>query len=257
MASSKDVRTPNLDALGRSGVVHHNGYSTAPQCVPSRGGLMTGKFQGRFNLDNNRSVARWLQQRNHDRHAVAEGRLCDGPVRQMAPRSQANEIPKHGFKHTSSPSTRRAPSPPTSRSTARTGRWATVRPEMYHIEGCSRAAASIIERYREQPFFLYVAYRAPHTPLDAPAKYTARFPGPMPERRRQALAMLSAVDDGVGLITSTLKKHGLTERTLSVLHRRQRCSAQDSQDRLAARWRRGRLGRQPEHATQWRERDAV
>ena len=90
----------------------------------------------------------------------------------------------------------------------------TVRPETYHIEGCSRAAASMIERYRDQPFFLYVAYRAPHTPLDAPEKYTARFPGPMPERRRQALAMLSAVDDGVGLITETLKRHGLTDRTL-------------------------------------------
>jgi uncharacterized sulfatase len=36
----------------------------------------------------------------------------------------------------------------------------------------------------------------------------------MPERRRAALGMLSAIDDGVGLITSTLKKHGLTERTL-------------------------------------------
>jgi uncharacterized sulfatase len=41
-----------------------------------------------------------------------------------------------------------------------------------------------------------------------------RFPGEMPERRRAALAMLSAIDDGVGLITSTLKKHNLTEKTL-------------------------------------------
>jgi arylsulfatase A-like enzyme len=87
-------------------------------------------------------------------------------------------------------------------------------PEMYHVDGCSRAAASLIERYKEEPFFLYVAYRAPHVPLDAPRKYLSRFPGKMPERRRQALAMLSAVDDGVGLITSTLAKHGLSEKTL-------------------------------------------
>jgi hypothetical protein len=59
-----------------------------------------------------------------------------------------------------------------------------------------------------------VAYRGPHTPLDAPKRYMDRFPGEMPERRRAALAMLSAIDDGVGLITSTLKKHGLTEKTL-------------------------------------------
>ena len=36
----------------------------------------------------------------------------------------------------------------------------------------------------------------------------------MPERRRQALAMLSAVDDGVGLITRTLEEHRLSEKTL-------------------------------------------
>ena len=51
----KDIKTPNIDALARSGVVATHGYSTAPQCVPSRGGLMTGKFQGRFDLDNNGS----------------------------------------------------------------------------------------------------------------------------------------------------------------------------------------------------------
>ncbi|MCM2373993.1 sulfatase family protein [Aporhodopirellula aestuarii] len=84
----------------------------------------------------------------------------------------------------------------------------------YHIDGCSQAAASIIERYKDDPFFLYVAFRAPHVPLDATKKYLDRFPGEMPERRRQALAMLSAVDDGVGLITSTLAEHNLTEKTL-------------------------------------------
>ena len=94
---------------------------------------------------------------------------------------------------------------------------ADLPPTEYHLEGCSKAAASIIERYRDQPFFLYVAYRAPHTPLDAPKRYMDRFPGEMPERRRAALAMLSAIDDGVGLITSTLKKHNLTEKTLIFL----------------------------------------
>jgi uncharacterized sulfatase len=82
------------------------------------------------------------------------------------------------------------------------------------VDGCSRAAAALIERYQNDPFFLYIAYRAPHVPLDAPKKYLDRFPGAMPERRRQALAMISAVDDGVGLIMETLKKNHLTENTL-------------------------------------------
>ena len=89
-----------------------------------------------------------------------------------------------------------------------------LKPDMYHVDGCSHAASAIIDRHKDYPFFLYVAYRAPHVPLDAPRKYLKRFPGKMPERRRQALAMLSAVDDGVGLVMETLAKHGLTEKTL-------------------------------------------
>ena len=38
-----DIKTPNVDALARSGVLARHGYSTAPQCVPSRAGLMGGK----------------------------------------------------------------------------------------------------------------------------------------------------------------------------------------------------------------------
>jgi uncharacterized sulfatase len=63
-------------------------------------------------------------------------------------------------------------------------------------------------------FFLYASYRAPHVPLDAPQKYLDRFPGEMPERRRQALAMISCVDDGVGQMVETLRKNGLEEDTL-------------------------------------------
>lgn len=207
-----DIKTPHLDALARSGVVARHGYSTAPQCVPSRGGLMVGKFQGRFELDNNRSpldgfnkettMATRLQQAGYVTAQFGKWHLGPTP-----------EIVKHGFKHVFSQNAQR----PFSANITLDGEdrpMGDLPAEMYHVEGCSRAAASLIDRYRDQPFFLYVAYRAPHTPLDAPSKYTDRFPGKMPERRRQALAMLSAVDDGVGLITSTLKKHGLSERTL-------------------------------------------
>ena len=208
----KDIKTPNLDALARSGVVATHGYSTAPQCVPSRGGLMTGKFQGRFDLDNNGSsldgfnkettIATRLQNAGY---ATAQfGKWHLGPTA---------DIPKHGFKHVYS----QHGGQKFSANITLDGQdqpMGNVAPEMYHLDGCSRAAASIIERYKDQPFFLYVAYRGPHTPLDPPRSYMDRFPGEMPERRRAALAMLSAIDDGVGLITSTLEKHNLTEKTL-------------------------------------------
>jgi uncharacterized sulfatase len=86
--------------------------------------------------------------------------------------------------------------------------------KMYHLDACSAAATAFIDRHAEESFFLYLAYRAPHVPLDAPDKYLKRFPGDMPERRRQALAMISAMDDGVGAIREKLESKGLTEKTL-------------------------------------------
>ena len=123
------------------------------------------------------------------------------------------EITNHGFKYVYNQNSQ-APFAANITSSGEDRPMGRMKPDMYHVDGCSQAAASIIARHKEDPFFLYVAYRAPHVPLDAPNKYLKRFPGKMPERRRQALAMLSAVDDGVGLVMDTLAEHGLTEKTL-------------------------------------------
>lgn len=40
-----EIRTPNLDQLAADGVRLARGYVSAPQCVPSRAGLMTGRYQ--------------------------------------------------------------------------------------------------------------------------------------------------------------------------------------------------------------------
>lgn len=45
-----DVLTPNIDDLARTGVRFTSGYVTAPQCVPSRAGLLSGRYQQRFGV---------------------------------------------------------------------------------------------------------------------------------------------------------------------------------------------------------------
>ena len=207
-----DIKTPHVDALAKSGVLARHGYSTAPQCVPSRAGLMIGKFQSKFGVESNGqslegfdrelTIAQRLQAAGYITAQFGKWHLGAGP-----------RITEHGFKHVFNQNAQR----PFSANITLAGEdrdMGNLPPEMYHVDGCSKAAASVIERYKDDPFFLYVAYRAPHVPLDAPRKYLDRFPGKMPERRRQALAMLSSVDDGVGLITSTLAKHGLKKKTL-------------------------------------------
>jgi uncharacterized sulfatase len=208
----KDIKTPLIDALARSGALAKQGYSTAPQCVPSRAGLMIGKFQSRFGVEANggtldgfdkeTTIASRLQKAGYVTAQFGKWHL--GPTA---------SIPQHGFKHVFAQNAQQ----PFSANITIDGQdrpMGNLTPEMYHVDACSRAAASVIERHKDSSLFLYIAYRAPHVPLDAPKKYLDRFPGEMPQRRRQALAMLSAVDDGVGLITETLKKHGLTEKTL-------------------------------------------
>jgi arylsulfatase A-like enzyme len=207
-----DVRTPNVDRLARNGFRAVHGYSTAPQCVPSRAGLLVGKFQSKFGVESNRmpldgfnrelTIAERLQNVGYITAQFGKWHLGPGP-----------EITQHGFKYVYSQNSQAAffANINTAGKDLPMGR---LEPDMYHIDGCSRAASAIIDRHKDDPLFLYIAYRAPHVPLDAPPHYLKRFPGKMPERRRQALAMLSAVDDGVGLVMETLAKHHLTKKTL-------------------------------------------
>ncbi|EMI18485.1 N-acetyl-galactosamine-6-sulfate sulfatase (GALNS) [Rhodopirellula maiorica SM1] len=214
-----DVKTPHLDALAAGGVRMTDGYCTAPQCVPSRGGLISGQYQTKWGLESNPQFqdAKVLK-RFAALETIPERLKQAGYVTGMAGKwhlgpNQANAIAVHGFdkvfhKNSNGP-----------------GHWnmnlagEDVAPEPqrgdgYHIDLISEFACTFIDRFRDKPFFFYLACRAPHVPLDAPQKYLDRFPGQMPERRRQALAMLSAVDDGVGQIMATLRKHELDDDTL-------------------------------------------
>ncbi len=92
------------------------------------------------------------------------------------------------------------------------GQWRNE--EGFRLDIQTDAAVTFIDRHHDEPFFLYLAYFAPHVPLESPEQYLERFPEDMPTRRRYALAMMSAFDDGVGKIRQQLRKHGLLENTL-------------------------------------------
>src|SRR5690606_4165922 len=85
----------------------------------------------------------------------------------------------------------------------------------FRIDVQSEWAVSFVERNADKPFFLYLSLFAPHVPLEAPKNYLDRFPGASGERQL-ALAMLSAVDDGVGRLMAKLKEKGIEKRTLVI-----------------------------------------
>jgi uncharacterized sulfatase len=209
---NEDLRTPNLDQLAAEGVYATSGYSTAPQCVPSRAGLLIGKSQNRFAVESNGAsmdgfnaeltIAERLKKAGYATGQIGKWHL--GP---------SNQITDHGFDDVYAKNANRACHANYTLA-GETIDMQMVNDNLYHLDACSQAALTFIERHQQKPFFLYLAYRAPHVPLDAPKKYLSRFPGKMPERRRQALAMISAMDDGVGLIRQTLAEHKLEKRTL-------------------------------------------
>lgn len=65
-----------------------------------------------------------------------------------------------------------------------------------------------------KPFFLYVPFNAPHTPLQAPEEYLRRYAHVADPKRRTYSAMVTCLDDQVGRVVAALARRGLTERTL-------------------------------------------
>jgi uncharacterized sulfatase len=76
------------------------------------------------------------------------------------------------------------------------------------------AAIAFIDRHAREPFFLYLAYVAPHFPLEAPEPWYSATPADAPPERRMALAMIAAMDAGVGRIRARLRELGIADRTL-------------------------------------------
>jgi len=208
----EDMRMPNIDRLARGGVRMTSGYVSAPQCVPSRAGLLSGRYQNRFGVESNGVP---LDGFNRQR-TIAERLKAAGYATGMTGKwhlGSAPEIGSHGFDDVYYKNANR----PGWANFDLNGKDVEPGPEhskLYHLDANSAAACAFIDRHHDEPFFFYCAYRAPHVPLDAPRKYLDRFPGLRAERRRQALAMLAAVDDGVGQIMATLRRHKLEEQTL-------------------------------------------
>jgi hypothetical protein len=78
------------------------------------------------------------------------------------------------------------------------------------------AAVNFIENHKDSPFFIYLSYNAPHTPLRALEKFRDDVAHIPTEPERVYAAMLLSIDEGVQRVMGKLEEHGLTENTLVV-----------------------------------------
>jgi len=237
--AQSDVKTPNLDQMARDGALCRHGYVTSPQCSPSRAGLMTGIYQQRFGFDTipdcplrleqvtvaerlkeagyttgmvgkwhlepNQTSVKWGREVCPDR--VKGGRVTPDEelVLKYFPGAQGFDFYFTGVLNRYRINYDLAGNPVEPQ-------WREV--PGYRIEIQTQAAKAFIAGRAKDPFFLYLAYYSPHVPLEATPKYLDRFPGEMPQRRRYALAMNSAMDDGIGEIRRQLADLGLEKNTV-------------------------------------------
>ena len=212
------VQTPNLDALAGQGIRLTQNYCGSPVCAPSRASLLTGRYPHRTGAIDT------LEARGLDRLALREITLADllkgcgystGLVGKwhlgaLDPRYHPN---LRGFDEF----------------VGFRGGWsdywewrlfynnkAFQSDGRYLTDVFTEEAVGFIQRHHQEPFFLHVAYNAPHFPLQVPDEEADPFreTGQYTEAVSMIYGMNRRMDAGVGRILEELDKQGVAENTI-------------------------------------------
>jgi arylsulfatase A-like enzyme len=221
----KDFATPHLDSIARNGVRCTSGYVSAPQCAPSRCGLLTGRYQNRFGYEFNNdnpgiglplsetTLADRLKTAGYVTGAIGKWHLGDEEPFHPLNRGFSEFFGFLGGGHTYlAPAGKAAQA---NRSKLLRGR-EPVPHTKYLTDHFGDEAAAFVERHAGEPWFLYLAFNAPHSPVQATPEYLARVAGITNETRRTYAAMVTALDDNIGRVLTKLRATGQEERTLIV-----------------------------------------
>jgi arylsulfatase A-like enzyme len=212
----KDIPTPNLDALAKSGVRFTSGYVSAPYCSPCRAGLLTGRYQQKFGQEFNptlpgtglplteKTIANRLKAVGYTTGIVGKWHL--GNLPEMQPQKRGfdeffgflagshNYFKWDGMLRGTEP----------------------VTGDEYFTDAFGREACSYIERHKDKPWFLYLAFNAVHTPMNATDERLAKFDKIADKQRRTYAAMMLGLDDNIGRVRKKLAETGQEENTFII-----------------------------------------
>lgn len=233
---SVDIPTPNIDRIANQGVKFTNGYTPYPVCSPSRAGFMTGRYQQRFGYERN------VQYRPQDPNmglpqtektipeVMGQVGYTSGVIGKWHLGAHISNHPlNRGFDffyghlgggHRYFPEeltikdSYSINDEPLSYQTWIMRNHQPEETDEYLTDEFSKEAVEFIEKNKKGPFFLYLAYNAPHGPLQATEKYLNRFEHIQNKKRRTYAAMVSAVDDGVGEILKKLETLNIQKNTI-------------------------------------------
>lgn len=208
--------TPHLDEMMEQGLVLTQHYSSSPVCFPARATLMTGKYPqrvGAVDIPHHRpfqylspketTIGELLQKAGYRTGLIGKWHLGDGA---LGPNHRGFEdtVCFHG-------------------GMMDYYRWTIIRNGVretadgrYLTDVWTDEALSFIDRHRQEPFFLHLAYNAPHTPLQAPEADIKPFrdTGKFTEEVCTLYGMIRNMDAGIGRILSKLDQLGLAENTI-------------------------------------------
>lgn len=235
-ANGGRIPTPNIDTLAAAGVRFTSGYVTAAVCAPSRAALMAGRQQTRFGYEFNpvqrdtaggvaqgeTMIPQTMKKAGYRTGLVGKWHLGqpDGynPLDRGFDRfygilaGATTYLPQigPGDLHVVTAEDGRINRDALSIFDGRT----KVNPTEYLTDVFTDKAIDFIGKQSDAPFFLYLAYTAPHAPLQASAKYMARVPAGGTDFQRVYHGMMLALDDGVGRLVAHLKATGQYDNTI-------------------------------------------
>lgn len=229
---SSDIRTPHLDALARGGVRFSNGYVTHPFCSPSRAGLLTGRYQHRFGHENNMlfDIEDPVKGLPLSERTLADALAANGYATGLIGKWHLGSHPKfhptkrgfremygfvgggHDYLNPGSPDERKKELLlPIHREDGK-----PIAEKEYLTTALGREASAFVRRHPRDPFFLYLAFNAPHSPLQITPEWLDKFSSIADPKRRAYAAMMATLDDSVGKVVSAVREQGREQDTLFV-----------------------------------------
>jgi arylsulfatase A-like enzyme len=221
-----NLNTPNIDRLAGSGASFERFY-VCPVCSPTRAEFLTGRYHPRSGVY---STSEGGERMDLDETTIADIFKASGYVTAAFGKwHNGMQYPYH----------------PNGRGFDEfygfcSGHWGHYYSPMlehngkivygngYLTDDLTDRAIDFIENYRDHPFFLYIPYNTPHTPMQVSDQYWDRFrDAALPMRNRDpeqedvmftraALAMCENIDHNVGRIMAKLEETGLEENTIVV-----------------------------------------
>lgn len=225
-----DIPTPNIDRIAAEGANCTNAYISAPYSGPSRAGLLTGRYQQRCGVDGNTEdfvksveerrgvlpeevlMSETLKEQGYATCAIGKWHLGDNE--ELWPQNQGFDY-FYGFSGGGHDYWGRN-SANGINFIQENGRKIEPTDQTYITDDFSDKAVDFINDNSDNPFFIYLAYNAPHAGLSAPKRYLDRTTHIHNAERSVYGAMIVAVDDGVGRVWEALEKNGIEDNTIVI-----------------------------------------